>query len=318
MKRLLPIICLPVVFAACSNPDSDGRSAAKEYYACESNANQSLESAYADLINRFDSYNFTTRAEVREKLAVIETASSEECARCLTRAESHYERLRGKYAGDYKRYAGFETAFQAQLEAYSATSNDRNISALLSRIDDKRLSIIPPRPDERKIREDLAGRTIIEPTRKKYRDKFEVRTTDNVQGIAISETRETDGELFYAVKADLKGEVNRYSAELNITYDLGRHDDWTIQHIESRHLDIIPTGKYDNCVTARLVESGWGGINTISFTNNCDIPLLVEGIVFYNKEWRPFSALIDATDSRTAHSGFSDIKDFRIQRVERP
>ncbi|MDR2913222.1 MAG: hypothetical protein LBV74_00040 [Tannerella sp.] len=169
-----------------------------------------------------------------------------------------------------------------------------------------------------KIKNDLIGRTITEPTRMLYRSKFEVKSIENVQDVAIQESKKTGDEIRYVIHAELNGEVNKYVADLNITYKLGNYDDWTIQYIENKMLDIVPTGKYNNCIKANLTESGWGIIQTVHFTNNCDVALLVEGVAFYNNDWHPFHALIKANDSRDASTGFADIKDFQIKRIEQP
>jgi hypothetical protein len=178
-------------------------------------------------------------------------------------------------------------------------------------------NVVNSDPNEEKIKWDLAGHIIMEPTRTLYRKEFKIQSTDNVRNVSILEKVKNENEIFYAVHLNLSGEVNDYIADINITYILSNKG-WTIQYIESKQLNIVSTGKYNNCVSTQLVESTWGGIYTMRFTNNCDIVLLVEGVALYNNKWHYFSALIDANDSREANSDFVDVKDYIIERIERP
>ena len=170
---------------------------------------------------------------------------------------------------------------------------------------------------EERIKRDLVGRTIMEPTKERYRSKFEIKTINNILGVEITGKEKKEKEILFNANVKLSDKVNIYIAKVNITY-VWNGKSWSFQFLQSKFLDIKSTGKFNSCVSAKLVESGWGGIYTIQFTNNCDIPLLVEGVALYNEEWHYFSALVDANDSREANSGFANVKDFKIERVERP
>jgi hypothetical protein len=317
-KALLNLLLLVITacwISSCSSPESDGKKAAEKKCDCIDNYAGNQSRSYTTFIDKFDSYSFETRVEARQKLDEALQKAKDEFDKCNQQAEAYYYKIGSKHLTNRKNSEKFQFAYAAANKAFNAAKVD--VQAFRENADAAIRTIIPPQPDAGKIKSDLKGHTIIEPTRELYRSKFEVQSANNIQNIQVLETQKNGDEIIYTVHLDLNGDVNKYFADINITYYLGDNDVWTIRHIESKQLDILPTGKYDICISAQLVESSWGGINTIQFTNNCDIALLTEGRAFYNNEWHYFAALIESNDSREA-AGFADVKDFKIQRVERP
>ena len=129
-------------------------------------------------------------------------------------------------------------------------------------------------PNEQRIMQDLVGRTISEPTRRLHRSSFQVRTTNNVQSVDILDTERTGNQIRYTTHLILHDGINTYVSELIITYALNNNE-WAIQHIEPRFLDIVPTGIFCNCIVF-VRGTGWNSYSIFMY-NNCDVTLVVEG-----------------------------------------
>ena len=313
---MIGMVCL--LISACSSPEAEGRKAAEQYCDCSRMYEKNAQKEYENLISKFESFKFKSRIEVRKKTHEIFEKVSAIRTNCEQKALLNYQKVSKKYVSNQKKNSEFQYAYKALVESNLQAMEKSDHSMLLSQLENKIRTIIPPDPEAETIKTDLIERTIMEPTREKYRAKFDIKSKEQVKEVIINDKKKNGDEIVYFVRVSLSGDVNAYIADINITYMLGNYDDWTIEHIESKLLDIVPTGKFKDCIKAGLVESGWGIIKTIQFTNNCDVALLVEGKAFYNESWHPFSALIEAHDSREASNGFADVKDFQITRIERP
>ena len=313
---MISLACL--LISACSNPEAEGRKAAEQYCDCTRIYEKNSQKEYENLINKFESFKFKSRIEVRKKTLEIGEKVSAMRTNCEQKALLNYQKVSQKYISNQKKSSEFQYAYKALVESSLQAMEKSDNTLLLSQLENKIRTIIPPDPEAETIKTDLIERTIMEPTREKYRTKFDIKSKEQIKEVIINDKKKTGDEIVYFVRLNLSGDVNAYIADINITYMLGNYDDWTIEHIESKLLDIVPTGKFKDCIKTGLVESGWGGIKTIQFTNNCDVALLVEGKAFYRENWHPFSALVEAHDSREANSGFVDVKDFQITRIERP
>lgn len=167
-------------------------------------------------------------------------------------------------------------------------------------------------PDEQKIKYDLAGRTIVEPTKELHRSKFQIRSSTNVLSVEILGKERNGNQIFYSTRLKLSDEVNTYLADVNITYT--NNNQWIIQHLESKFLDIIPTRQFDNCI--KVTKGGWA--ECYYFNNNCDVALLVEGQhigYYYSTHWSYFAEMIPANGEKKFIGTYAD---YKIERIERP
>jgi hypothetical protein len=115
----------------------------------------------------------------------------------------------------------------------------------------------------------------------------------------------------------LQGENSDYIAEVKIVYVLRQLDDWTIDVIDTKDMQIVKTGKYDNCISTRL----WGmlGEHNYEFTNNCDVALLIGGVVYVENKgsWEKFSVEIQPNSQRTIGGFMANYKGCEIHFIER-
>ena len=172
---------------------------------------------------------------------------------------------------------------------------------------------------QQQIKRDLAGRTLVEPTHKRYREKFEVKSVDNVLSVEITGRNNRGTEITYQTQLRLTDHINTYIATADITYKWDGKI-WVIQYLQSKSLDIAATGKYRNCILVKT-EPVWFA-ERLFFYNNCDVTLLVEGRRFSwvpngsKMEWVDFAIPVPANGK--AEFYYDTTVEYQIQRVERP
>jgi len=211
----------------------------------------------------------------------------------------------------------------AQKKRSRSTNNSRTDTeeAYTQKIptEDRKPSSFASDPDEQKIKYDLAGKIIMEPTRKAYRSKFQVRSAKNVLNVDILSKEKDGNQTLYRVRLKLNDDINTYLADINITY-IWDNREWTIQYLESKYLDIVPTGKFDNCIIVK--KEPYLFSEYLFFYNNCDVALLVEGRIFtwssdgMRREWRDYA--IDVAANGKAQFHYESDADYKIERIERP
>jgi len=168
---------------------------------------------------------------------------------------------------------------------------------------------------EEQIKRNLVGRTILEPTRTFYREKFEIKTIKNIVSVEITKKEKNDKERVYHCHLKLQDNVNVYNADVKITYSWNGKA-WVFQFLQSKKLDIVATGKFKNCIVAKeeIAAITYG----VFFYNNCNIMLIVEGKQYNSnlREWEYYAIEVPA-NSNTLFCYVTDT-DYTIERIERP
>ena len=310
-------------FVACYSPESEGKKAAAKFCDCEEEFTEKLSKETQNFIDNFAHYGFETRVEARKKSEELTEKASSEYGNCVQKAQQQYAKLKGKYVGNYEKTAKFEYAYNAKKEF----SEQRMMQGIPNQmeINDLILAIIPIKPNLEKMRTDLVGRTITK-NGDIYRQvrKFKADSEQQISNVTIIKEEVNGDNYTIDVFLELSNDASVYVAELTVNYFLGRNDDWTIEYIHAKRLETKATGKYNDCI---IHSFGNGGFMTqcVSLTNNCDVPLLVEGILMtgYEREWLPFEILVES-NNYTLVGQWGDARyvgsviDYKIQKIERP
>jgi hypothetical protein len=311
---------MALCFAACSSPESDGKKAAKEFCDCEEESVSIRKQGYSELIRKFDSYEFQTRVAVREKIQSINENASEKHNDCLKKAQEYYKETNEKYATNYQKNTQFEYAFQGYRRVNIIT--DEELTPLISQMNNLIVTIIPSKPDVEQIKRDLVGRKITEqPDGYRHKDWFwEIKQGEIKEIRIISETQQGD-EYLFKIRLILQADGGAHEAFVNLTYVLRNYDDWTIEFLESKQVNIVKTGKYNNCITAVREQTGYSEYE-LKFTNHCDVALIVGGIALNawgDQQWHKFSTVVEANGTKSIGGLFSvSVLDYKIHFVERP
>jgi len=321
IKNKLFFIGIAIILVACSpSPEADGKKAYQKFDDCETEFHKNLTKESQRFVSNFAGFGFTTRIEAREKSEAVLEGVVRSFESCNQRAEQDYTKLKSKYVGHREKTEKFDYAYNA-----SRSFNKSKLTFELPNQDEINkliLGIIPSKPNLEKIRTDLAGRRIREQP-DGYRPQtwsLEIKR-DEIKEIEIINERKQGDDYLFEVRMILQGAGGANEALINIKYILRQNDDWTIDFLESKQLNVVKTGKYDNCIK---IERGYNN-EGLGFFNHCDVALAVGGVVFVkrDRQWRKFYTVVDG-NNKYAKSWYDldffspSISDFKIHFIERP
>ena len=209
-NKSLFFIVFALFFTACSSPESDGKKAAEKFCDCEQEGESINQKEYSSLIQNFDSYNFKTRLKMREEIRKIDNEVNEQKKECLQKAQQYRQKLNSRYESNYTERAKFEYAYQSYIDANRPAG--QGILPLSSQIEVLILSIIPAKPDEEKIKQDLVGRTITK-NGDEYRNtkRFLIESIDQINNLQILRTEENTNDNYrMEVYLELKSPTTLY------------------------------------------------------------------------------------------------------------
>lgn len=306
MKKNLLFIVWALFCISCSSPESDGKKAAGKFCDCEQEYTKNLNEKTQKFIDNFADYDFTTRVGARKKSEELINEATRKYNDGIRKAEQTYAELKGKYVGNFEKTAKFEYAYSAKKE-YDAQNINHDIPNQAA-INNLILTVIPPKPDSVKIKQDLIGRRIIEQPGGYHRQGWCWTIEEGeIKDFEIQkETKQGDDYLF-ELRLVVQGEGCAYEAFVNVTYVLRQNDDWTIDFLESKKVNVVRTGKYDNCISITK-----GDFGRVYFTNHCDVTLMVGGVV-YNDGWEKFLVKV-----RSNSTDYILGTDYKIHFIERP
>lgn len=321
MNRIIITLLSVLLFSACGSPKSDGIKAAEAFRKCDESFMDNLLREFADFEKKFDEYRFSSRVEARRKVEEIIEKENQKYTGGIARAEQQYMKLKHKYVGNPEKMLQFEYAYRQQKDFDRQYVEHGLPSQAL--INEKILTIIPPKPTQDQMKLDLVGRT--------FRDKaggyFESRNftilNDEVQAITI--LSETEGRNIYRINADITLQERAGSAtfvvNMDIVYVLKEADDWLVDGISANSIDIVRTGSYDKYLSATITHPLYGSLN---LTNYSDMTLIVGGVILAGEQHKWLRFCVDVKGNSTYSIGggiFSkfctDVQEFEVHFVER-
>lgn len=297
-----------MTFLSCNSPKNDGERIAEMYNKSVSDFIDEREKTFDGFISDFESYNFSSRVEARNEIesAIDKLVSDYDNDRAS--ADYAYEKFAREYGGDFDKYNEFITEFKQSLD------KDNDINKILKEVyynpDIDRLiyTIIPNRPDEEKVKKDLKGRTI---EGNNYANIKWLIAEGEIKELNILDVKKEKEDYIYDISLVVQEYGGALKGHIVVRYELGTHDDWTIQGVLSKELDYVITGKYNDYIETKVEVSG------LWVKNNYDRPLAVGGMAFksYSNSWYKFYCVIPGNDTdRVARS----MIDYKIDFVELP
>ncbi|MBQ6083848.1 MAG: hypothetical protein IJK92_05800 [Bacteroidales bacterium] len=178
-------------------------------------------------------------------------------------------------------------------------------------------------PNETIIANDLIGRKITECRDNGYFDNDWVWTIENGEILdfkILNQVVDTDYCTFY-VEMILKAVTRpiKYKATVQVDYTK-TNNRWVISMVQSKGVDVVKTGRYDNCISTKIGDDGWGGVDCLKIKNNTDVPLFVGGLfrTSYSDAWRKFSAVVNGLEVIGIGGTFGggSVVDYEIHWVE--
>lgn len=199
-----------------------------------------------------------------------------------------------------------------------STRNDGENNAKKNNIDGS--SVVP---NETIIANDLIGRKITEGRDNGYFDNDWVWTIENgeISDLKILNQVVDSDYCTFLVEMVLKAVTRpiKYKATVQVDYTK-TNNRWVISMVQSKGVDVVKTGRYDNCISTKIDDDGWGGVNCLKIKNNTDVPLLVGGLyrTSYSDGWRKFSTVVNGLEVIGIGGTFGggSVVDYEIHFVE--
>ncbi len=322
MKTNILILLSLCLFVACSSPESDGTKAAQKYCDCENIRMDNTHRVYQEFLQDFSSYNFTSRVEARDKIAELEKEIEVEYAANIKEADDFYQEISKKYLTDFEKFPQFEYAFKQYYNA-NIEVDDSQLSVLLNQINRQIAVIIPQPPSADKMKKDLIGRTIKEQEGgyHKYGWQWIIEEGEIKELDVIEKHSQGDKQMYKLRIVVQQPEGAAYEAVVNVTYQLlETDDDWSIEYMESLEVNIVKTGRYNNCIKHEIVAGGWLFYrNPLQLINMCDVGLQVGGRIRNGNDWEKFVINVESNETKSVNFGsYREVHEYIIDFIERP
>jgi len=199
----------------------------------------------------FDSYNFKTRQDARNKLEELHNQLSVKYSKCNDLVQQELDKKRSRYIVDKELLDKFDFAYSS-LEGTCKSSRQTELTSLPTEIEKKILSLKLSEPDIEKIKHDLLGRNV-------YRSAFSgwyFGSLEEFKNVTIISSSNSGTNLELNLNMDLRdSKTNEYwNALLVVTYSL-INDDWVFQSVRANSFDKLDVVAVDTAVV--VVEPGY-------------------------------------------------------------
>lgn len=180
-----------------------------------------------------------------------------------------------------------------------------------------------PIPTKTAISRDLVGRRITEGRDNGYfaPDWSWTIESGEISNLKIESTKTESDYCSFVVTMTLKSQScpTKFSAKVQMEYTLSNKS-WHLYMVNSKGVSIIKTGRYKDCISTKIDDDGWGGVNCLKIKNNTDSSLIVGGeyITTYSTEWHKFSVVVPGLKVMGVGGtlGGGSVSDYHIHFVE--
>ncbi len=129
----------------------------------------------------------------------------------------------------------------------------------------------------------------------------------------LSVNKEKD-DYIYDIRLVVQENGGALVGEIEVRYELGNCDDWTILSVYTESLDYVITGKYNGYIETKIHDGFNAGLY---ITNNSDTPLAVGGKALHKYGgWRRFYKVI--AGNTTDIVMYSTLLSYEIDFLELP
>jgi SH3-like domain-containing protein len=150
----LLILFLGYKFFLKSDPEADGRTAAKAECGCKTENNKAIITAYDAFLNGFQGFGLKSRTDAQKKLQEIVEQNTKSVLECEEKAKGKYNSLKETYILQSEGLSEFENAYTAQKEVCTVekeAEKNQKVAEVSKKIDETM------RPIELKEAQELAA-----------------------------------------------------------------------------------------------------------------------------------------------------------------
>jgi len=304
MKNRLMLVVLPffVFVLGCSSPENEGRKAAELLNDCNAKFVLEHDKLKLEFASKLNVSDFNSRSELKNRYFEARNELIEQHLNDAKMAEEQAHQKENEYLAANKR-----EDLRRYNEALNKNYNHEIAAKSLSAQKDKSLpanvvtavkQINPPRPDLKQIQKDLGSATLTEGKENGYfSSNWTLSAKDfRVTDLKVTETIADDKTNYIVlVSARLAADARSYYVKAKVAYKLPETDDWKLDFVQSRGVDIVKTHKYDECIKHDRRYRGIFG-PYLYLKNECDKALQVVGEVFLYGKKEKYNAIVSPHD----------------------
>lgn len=259
------LLVLPVLaLTGCASAESMGVKCAKKVVDVEKIYYEFKNQEFKKLVNNFDRYGFKTRLEVKEYIEKIVHDSDSIYDALSRQAEEYYSKYGIRYITNEEEAKEFNFAYESYLAFYEEYCEDPEYEEFETYSDSLVklvANIIPVKPDMKRVKSDLVGRTVYGVEGGYFKDSWRCWIADStvIKSVKVLEENRPDkSQVEYRLNVILQGdEGGAYDIKTVLTYSIDDdEEDWTVYSLDTESVDIVRTGKYKDYITS-YVSSYW-------------------------------------------------------------
>lgn len=315
MRKYLLFFIVMFACVGCQvSPYEKGASLADEYNKCLSSYFNALDEVGENFADKVPGSYVSRKAAIEDYLSLMR-----ECHQEYLDKWGEIELKEQKIRKGFKSMADvseFEAALSENQEMRvfcyepDAETVDLSKSVLINV-----RKIIPQKPTEQQIQQDLVGHSLSEgKTDGYYQQSWKWTIAENsVSNFKILSVDE-DSHLRYSITVSMRlsSETRSYDAKAIVRYKLDDINDWEIEFIQSQGMNIVKTHQYDSCVRCYF---GGSVVSGLYAENNCEIALEVAGRNLAYGNWENFCWIIPPHQNKLICFRSDD---FIVDYIERP
>lgn len=313
-KYLLFVIVMFACIGCQVSPYEKGVSLADEYNNCLSSYFNALDEVGEDFANKVPGSYISRKAAIEDYLSLMR-----ECHQEYLDKWGKIELKEQKIRKGFKSMADvseFEAALSENQEmrvfCYEPDAETVDLSkSVLMNV----RKIIPQKPTEQQIQQDLVGHSLSEGKMDGYYQqswKWTIAENSISNFKILSVDEDSNSRYAITVSMRLNSDTRSYDTKAAVCYKLDNINDWEIEFIQSQGMNIVKTHQYDNCVRCYF---GGGIINGLYAENNCEIALEVAGRNLAYDNWEKFCCIVPPHQSKLIRYSSND---FIVDYIERP
>lgn len=250
------IVALLVVYNLFikADPVKDGKLLAKNYCSCSEELSKNNLASMQSYYTRFDSLDFKSRLEARNALNSILGENQTKYGGCTQAADIKYKEKLADYSssGGRNLYT-FEQTYNSLISACNG-SNNNEVIALQSSIDEKIKTIVDPEPDLEKIKADLIGQEI---------PGWKFSYLNEYKDAQILNTSKAGDRIEYQVKFNLldNNANSEHDCEVMVVYLQGDQG-WYLNNVNMNYITYVNTFYPDKFMTITPLQGcSWSADN---------------------------------------------------------
>lgn len=274
-----------------ATPAENGEAIAKQYNESDVNLHKDIEKIIKNFKQTFNPSSYSSRTAAKQAFIALIEKRTEEYLNEYAEIDAADRQRRAEYSAEPEKLDDYEESFESVRRV---PTNDPipNMESIPNDVLTVIRNVIPVKPDHEQIMEDLVGRDLAEgvPDADRYFSnswRFTIDHKEDISDFEVENIKENNDKT-YKIEASmiLTDGYIRFDTKALICYTLPLNDDWRLDYIQSRGMEVLPEPEYRDYITTKTYK--YFGDDVFKIENTTDMSLFVfyDGIHRYSRKVR--------------------------------